>query len=128
MSWSLWNSRLLLTAAVAGACASPQEPGSAGDSCFRIADCVEGLICIENQCSRDLSRVGSDYEPVPPPPPGSDAAGVDGASEPPSDVQAPPPLEASTGTGGGSSDSDSGSSDGSGGQPPVDARAPEAAP
>ena len=50
---------LAIVALAAGACGGPQTPGSAGDTCYRAADCALGLVCIENSCSNDLKRIVS---------------------------------------------------------------------
>jgi hypothetical protein len=57
-------------------CASPQEQGAAGSSCFRSDDCEEGLVCIPSRrvggntndgtCTKDLSEIISMGEGPPP--------------------------------------------------------------
>ena len=87
-----------LAALVYGACGGPQEPGSAGDDCYRDADCKSGLVCVrapngnQRQCSNDVSSlVGMVDGPpvVEMPPTDMDAAVVDDAA-PPEDAEAPP--------------------------------------
>ena len=85
---------------VAGvACGGPQELGARGDSCFRTADCREGLVCIENACTNDISgRVPDPYMP-----PGEEVdASADAAGDGAIDIDATlPPADAPIGGAGG---------------------------
>ena len=51
------------------ACGGPQEPGSAGDECYRDADCKSGLVCVPDgsrrACSNDVSGLVSMVEGPP---------------------------------------------------------------
>lgn len=80
---------------VGGACGGPQPLGGVGDACVRAADCAPGLVCIEAQCSDDLTGLGADSAG---PDPGQGAAGdANGAAG------APSPSGGSTASGGASS-------------------------
>jgi hypothetical protein len=78
------------------ACGGPQEPGGAGDDCYRDADCRSGLVCVPSgnrrSCSNDVSGLVSMVEgpPVVEMPTDMDAAVVDDADPPPEDAEPPP--------------------------------------
>lgn len=116
---------LCLTALGYAACGGPQEPGAAGDECYRDADCKAGLVCVPDgsrrSCSNDVSGLVSRVEGPPimmPPVVDMDAAVVDDAATSPDDG-APPeetgaPEEAGTGdpdTGAGDPDAGMGDPD-----------------
>lgn len=69
-----------------GACGGPQPLGDAGDPCVRAADCAPGLVCIEGECSDDLSEIGADSDGPGPGPGGSDGAAGAGSGGAPNDV------------------------------------------
>jgi hypothetical protein len=66
------------------ACGGKQEPGEAGDDCYRDADCKPGLICAPagdaRQCSNDLTGLESTVEGAP----------MEMPEEPPSEEMPPP--------------------------------------
>jgi hypothetical protein len=70
-------------------CGGKQEPGEAGDDCYRDADCKPGLICApvgeSRQCSSDLTGLESTVETPP--------AAMPPAEETPED---PPPSTGGT--------------------------------
>jgi hypothetical protein len=85
---------------VYGACGGPQEPGGAGDECYRDADCKAGLVCVratsgsQRHCSNDVSSLVGMVEGPPiveEPPADMDAAVVEDAGMPSDDAE--PPLE-----------------------------------
>jgi hypothetical protein len=77
------------------ACGGPQEPGGAGDECYRDADCKSGLVCVPNgnqrACSNDVSGLVSMVEgpPVVEMPTDMDAAVVEDAAMPDEDAATP---------------------------------------
>jgi hypothetical protein len=52
-----------LAAALAGAlvgvvhCGGPSEEGGQGAECFRAEECAQGLVCVEQRCTSDLTSV-----------------------------------------------------------------------
>lgn len=86
------------------ACGGPQEPGGAGDECYRDADCKSGLVCVPNgnqrTCSNDVSGLVGMVEgpPVVEMPTDMDAAVMEDAEPPPEDAETtdPPPEDSGT--------------------------------
>jgi hypothetical protein len=67
------------------ACAGPADPGAEGERCYRAADCQPGLICLAQQCTRDVGDAVSTVDgpdPViePMPDGGTGMAGAGGAA------------------------------------------------
>jgi hypothetical protein len=66
------------------ACAGPADPGAEGERCYRAADCQPGLICLAQQCTRDVgdavSMVDGPDPVIEPMPDGGAAAGAGGAA------------------------------------------------
>lgn len=83
-----------LAAFLYGACGGPQEPGGAGDDCYRDADCKSGLVCVQipnenrRSCSNDVSSLVDMVEgpPLVEMPPEDAAAPVEDAEAPPDDA------------------------------------------
>lgn len=50
---------LATAAAILGAahCGGPSEQGGQGAECFRAEECAQGLVCIEQRCTSDLTSV-----------------------------------------------------------------------
>jgi len=96
------------------ACGGPQEGAGAGSECFRDADCVEGLICVEHACSNDVDGLVSTVEG----PSGEEAAATEGTATSTSTSTGGPETSAastdSTSTSSGSTTT-TGSTSGSGG-------------
>jgi hypothetical protein len=105
---------LCLTTLGYAACGGPQEPGAAGDECYRDADCKAGLVCVpagsRRSCSNDVSGLVSMVEGPPivemPPVDDMDAAVVDDAATSPDD--AAPPEETGVPEEAGAGDPDAG--------------------
>ena len=38
-------------------CGGPSEEGGQGADCFRAEECAQGLVCIEQKCTSDLTTV-----------------------------------------------------------------------
>lgn len=74
-----WAGGLGLLASVG--CAGPREAAGRGQSCYRTADCREGLLCIDSYCSADLASQVPTDEVGPPAPMAPSDAGGDGAVE-----------------------------------------------
>lgn len=106
-----------------------------GADCFRTEDCQEGLVCIENACSNDLTAIesqvdGPEQPAVDPGDAATDAQTPDATAPPAEDASA----SAGSGGGGGAGGSPAagaggaaagaaGTAAGAGGAPPVDAAA-----
>ncbi|HKQ70437.1 MAG TPA: hypothetical protein VJT73_13905 [Polyangiaceae bacterium] len=90
------------------ACGGPADPAGIGAPCFRAAECQAGLVCIEKQCTNDLTSID-----IPPP----DAAGGAGGSAVPMRDGSPPDVTAGGGGNGGAGGAGgSGGGNGSGGK------------
>lgn len=108
-------------------CAEPRALGGPGAECFRIEDCNEGLVCIDNSCSRDLEAIEStiDGPSTGGPAAGMDASAADGApSAPGAESGAPASAGGADGGGQGVTPSPDASPAGSGGAGPTDAAPP----
>jgi len=55
----------LLVVGLAAGCGGPQQGEASGGECFRDADCKEGLVCVEGECSNDVDSLVSMVEGPP---------------------------------------------------------------
>jgi hypothetical protein len=67
------------------ACAGPADPGGPGERCYRAADCQPGLVCLAQECTRDVGDAvsmvdGPDPVVEPMPDAGAGMAGASGAA------------------------------------------------
>jgi hypothetical protein len=123
---------LCLTALGYAACGGPQEPGAAGDECYRDADCKAGLVCVPDgsrrSCSNDVSGLVSMVEgpPIAEPPVDMDAAVVDDAGTSPEDAAPPEETGVPEEAGAGEPDAGMGEPDAGSGDPDAGMGEPDA--
>jgi hypothetical protein len=55
--WIVYRPCLILSFAAALGCSGSAPAGDEGSPCFRALDCRGGLICVEGECSADLTPV-----------------------------------------------------------------------
>ena len=55
----------LLVVGLAAGCGGPQQGEASGGECFRDADCKEGLVCVDGECSNDVDSLVSVVEGPP---------------------------------------------------------------
>lgn len=52
----------LVVGAILAGCGGPQKGEGSGGECFRDADCKEGLVCVDGECSSDVDSLVSVVE------------------------------------------------------------------